>query len=471
MLFNSPEFLIFFPTVYGVYLALPGPSSQNVLLLVASWFFYAWAAPWFVVLLAFYTGLTYLVGIGIEWVATARRRKWMLYAGLALNLGVLGYFKYYNFFAEEVGRGLAAVGWRTTPLTLNIALPIGVSFFTFQSIAYLVDVYRGRFPATRDLLVFAVFKSFFPQLVAGPIERAQHMMPQIEKRRTITADDLLQGAFWVLLGLFLKCVIADRVASLVDYNFMLVDGPNRGPLAAFNGLLAFTIQIYGDFAGYSYIAMGVSRLMGFELVRNFRGPYLATSIQDFWRKWHVSLSDWLRDYLYVPLGGSRFGTARTYLNLLATMTLGGLWHGASWTFLAWGLYHGAALSVHRALHPFLETLPAALRRYGGWVVTLLIVMGGWAIFRARSPAELHGIFARMLDWTGGVAAADIDAALVLLAFFGVVVLVQWVEERPDAGLRFRAEPVRPWQLGTLAMLFLAVLGVGFGDHRFIYFQF
>ncbi len=471
MLFNSLEFLIFFTIVYATYLVLPGPRLQNLLLLAASYVFYGWVAPRFVVLLGFYTLLTYAVGIGIERARGPALRKAMLWVGLAINVAVLGYFKYFDFFATEVGRALTALGFQPDALTLKVFLPIGISFFTFQSIAYMVDVYRGVIPATRDLIAFAVFKAFFPQLVAGPIERAQHMMPQIEQHRLIAREDIVQGSLWVLLGFFLKAVIADRVGSLADYNFMVVDGPNRGPLAAFNGVWAFTLQIYGDFAGYTYIALGVARLMGFQLRRNFLGPYLSTSVQEFWRTWHVTLSTWLRDYLYIALGGSRNGSFRTYVNLIVTMGIGGLWHGASWVFVIWGLYHGLALAAHRALSPVFVQFPWALRQYGGWTVTILVVMVGWTIFRASSLDELLDILRRMFDLTGSVTSADLRASLMLLVFSLVVLFTQWIEERHPEKSPFVTVPIRPWQVGLAAMLLLSVLGVGFSEHRFIYFQF
>ena len=470
MIFNSPEFLVFFAVVYGLYLCLPRPSLQNLLLLAASYVFYGWAAPKYLWLLIFYTALTYAAGIGMDRSAGARSRKAFLLFGLAVNLGVLGYFKYFGFFAGEATRALAALGFTVHPVTLQIFLPIGVSFFTFQSIAYLVDVYRGKARAVRDIVAFAVFKAFFPQLVAGPIERAQHMMPQIERPRRITAEDLLQGLFWILLGFFLKSVIADRVASYADYHFTVLDGPYRGPLATFTAAWAFGLQIYGDFAGYSTIALGTARLMGFRLERNFLGPYLASNIQEFWRCWHVTLSSWLRDYLYVPLGGSRRGTVRTYANLIATMGLGGLWHGASWNFVLWGLYHGCGLAIHRAAAPRLAGLPEALRRVGGWAATLVFVTFGWVLFRVASLAEFSDFMRRMLT-PGPITARDLQAAFVVAAFFAIVLLVQWAEERQAEGARLVHRLQWPSRLGLMTALAVSVFAVGFSDHRFIYFQF
>jgi alginate O-acetyltransferase complex protein AlgI len=296
------------------------------------------------------------------------------------------------------------------------------------------------------------------------------MMPQIAAPRTITTNDILQGVYWVLLGFFLKCVVADRVAPIADYNFSILEGPNRGPLAALNGILGFTLQIYGDFAGYTYIALGTARLMGFQLQRNFLAPYLATSLQDFWRRWHVTLSFWLRDYLYVPLGGSRRGTVRTHANLLLTMALGGLWHGASWNFVIWGIYHGCGLAIQRAVSPYLAWVPNAARSIGGWALTLLFVMFGWVLFRASSMSEFTDILGR-LTHAGPVTDTDMEAFLVLLAFSVIVILTQRIEEFDPIHAPKMSELAQPVRVGAFALMFLAVFAVGFGEYRFIYFQF
>jgi D-alanyl-lipoteichoic acid acyltransferase DltB (MBOAT superfamily) len=469
MIFNSPAFLVFFAVVYAGYLLLPSPRAQNILLLAASYFFYGWAAPKYLALLGLYTVVTYAVAVGIEASDRQRIRKALLVAGILINLAVLGYFKYFNFFVGEFFRALQILGIPAQRTTLEIFLPIGVSFFTFQSIAYMVDVYHRKVPAVRDIIVFGVFKAFFPQLVAGPIERAEHMMPQLERARWVTREDLLQGAYWMALGFFLKCVIADRLASYADYQFAVLAGPYRGPLAAFDAVSAFGLQIYSDFAGYTYIALGIARLMGIQLQRNFLGPYLACSIQEFWRCWHVTLSSWLRDYLYIPLGGSHRGTFRTHLNLIITMGLGGLWHGASWNFVLWGLFHGAGLAVHRALAPSFGGLPDWLRRYGGWSLTLLFVMFGWSLFRVASMSEFTALWHRAFS-PGEVSPVDLQATAVIASFGFVILMVQWLEERhPERPLVARA--AWHWNVCMLTAMTLSVVAVGFSDHRFIYFQF
>jgi D-alanyl-lipoteichoic acid acyltransferase DltB (MBOAT superfamily) len=473
MIFNSSDFIIFFALVYAAYIRLQSPRQQNWLLLGASYIFYGWAAPRYVALLIFYTAATFVVGIKIDDSSRPGARKAWLAAGVLINLGVLGYFKYFGFFASEVSAALAKLGLMADQITLKIFLPIGISFFTFQSMAYLIDVYRGVCRAMRDPLTFAVFKAFFPQLVAGPIERANNMMPQIERARTITGNDVAQGIYWALLGYFLKSVVADRVAPLAAYNFLILPDAafNRGPVSALCGIWAFGLQIYGDFAGYTYIALGVARLMGIQLQRNFLGPYLATSIQEFWRRWNVTLSFWLRDYLYIPLGGSRRGALRTYANLLVVMTLGGLWHGANWTFMIWGLYHGCGLAVHRALSPYLQkTVPDFVRNAGGWIITLIFVMVGWSLFRAGSPAEFTDIWRRVLT-PGPVSQMDMQAVGVLSLLSMIVLIVQRVEEYdPSHAPRF-GEIAQPYRLAVCGALFLSVLAVGLSENRFIYFQF
>ena len=470
MLFNSQKFIVFFAIVYPLYLFSPGRIAKNVIILVASYIFYAWAAPKYLFLLMLYTLATFGVGIGIYRSTLPIRRRAYLIAGIAINICVLGYFKYANFFIAEVSAALKQVGFVVHSATLDIFLPIGISFFTFQSLAYLIDVYRRVSPATTDLLTFAVFKAFFPQLVAGPIERAHDMMPQIETDRTVTANDVLQGAYWILLGFFLKCVVADRVASIVDYNFSILDGPNRGSLAAFNGIFGFTIQIYGDFAGYTYIALGIARLMGFQLQRNFLAPYLATNIQEFWRRWHVTLSFWLRDYLYVCLGGSRRGTARTYLNLISTMMIGGLWHGASWNFVVWGFYHGCGLAIHRSLSPYLHCFPLIVRNVGGWILTLTFITFGWVLFRSSSMSEFVNIIARLAH-NGSATNKDVQAVLILSVFSTIILLIQRIEEFDPHQTPRMSEVIVPIRIGVFALMFSTVFAVGFGEYRFIYFQF
>jgi alginate O-acetyltransferase complex protein AlgI len=469
MIFNSVQFIPFFLIVYGLYLAARTRVLQNVVLLAASYVFYGWAAPKYTLLLAFYTLVSFFGALAIARAESALPRRLLLAATVIVNLGVLVYFKYANFFIAQINSAYGALD-RPAPLSgIDVILPIGVSFFTFQCIAYLVDVYRRELTPTTNLLEFAVFKSFFPQLVAGPIERGRHMLPQLAQARRVSMADVRDGMYFILLGYVLKCAIADRVAGFVDYQLMPVFSADRTPEMMLLAIVAFGIQIYGDFAGYTYIALGLARLMGLELFRNFKAPYLATDIQDFWRRWHVTLSEWLRDYLYKPLGGSRHSVPRTYVNLIITMGLGGLWHGASWTFIVWGLYHGAGLVIHRVTKPLRERLPDAVRTYGGWALTLVFVMFGWAIFRVRTMGELGSIVSA-LSRVQLQRLFELEATAVIGLTLALLLLVQYLEEsRVSPSLVSRLSPAA--RVAVYFMGAATVLAIGFGSYRFIYFQF
>lgn len=347
MIFNSYEYALFLPSVLILYW-LVKHRAQNALLLVASYIFYgAWDYR-FLGLMALTTSTDYTVGRLLGTTDDPRRRKRIFLISLCINLGVLGFFKYFNFFVDSGADFLRTLGFQAHPPTLKVLLPIGISFYTFHGISYTFDVYRREIEPSRDLLDFALFVSFFPQLVAGPIGRAQVQLPQFQKpRRRPSSERFASGLFLIVLGLFKKIVIADSVAPFVNAAF---GGANRvGAIPLLIGVYGFALQIYGDFSGYSDIARGSSRLFGIELLRNFDQPYLSRNITAFWRTWHMSLSTWLRDYLYVPLGGNKKGKLATYRNLMVTMLLGGLWHGAAWTFVIWGGLHGAFLSLHRLM--------------------------------------------------------------------------------------------------------------------------
>ena len=348
MVFNSFRYAAFLPTVLALYWLLRRRREQNILLLVASYIFYAAWDYRFLGLMWISTLTDYTVGRLLAATEDERRRKRIFLVSLCVNLGILGFFKYFNFFVDSGAGLLRHLGFSPHPPVLRILLPIGISFYTFHGISYTFDVYRRELEPTKSLLNFALFVAYFPQLVAGPIGRAQIQLPQFENRRTPPSPERIRsGLFLILLGLFKKIAIADMLAPFVNQAFGNAAHASAGTLIV--GVYAFALQIYGDFSGYSDIARGSSRLFGIELLRNFDQPYLSRNITQFWRTWHISLSTWLRDYLYVPLGGNRKGERRTYVNLMATMLLGGLWHGAAWTFVMWGGLHGAYLSVHRKL--------------------------------------------------------------------------------------------------------------------------
>jgi alginate O-acetyltransferase complex protein AlgI len=470
MLFNSIEFAVFLPVVLTLYWLSPF-RVQNVLLLVASYLFYA-AWDWrFLSLLIFQSLVDYVAGLGIGGSEDERIRKRYLVGAISINLLVLGVFKYYGFFVDSALGVFRWMGFEPNPPLLEVLLPIGISFYTFQSITYSFDVYRRRLPPTRNLLNYAVFVAYFPHMVAGPIQKANHLLPQIERpRASPDASRIRSGLFLVLMGLFKKVAIADSVALVANETFSATSSASS--VALLVGALAFALQIYGDFAGYSDIARGVSRLFGIELTRNFEQPYLSRNITEFWRTWHISLSSWLHDYLYVPLGGNKRGKLATYRNLLITMLLGGLWHGASWTFVIWGGLHGLCLATHRALGghadrgrpptPRWRDVPRVIATFG--VVSLL-----WVFFRAATLTQaidyLQGLFS--------FAPGPVDLDHVVLVAFGAVMLFIL-----DLGQRISGHHsvVLRWSPAlrgaTCAVLFLAVVMWSGGVAQpFIYFQF
>jgi len=396
MLFQSWDFLVLMTVVMLGLAVLRDRFHQQLLILAASWFFYASWEPVFLLLLIYCTINDYVLGILIGDAATAGRKKFFMCLSLATNLGVLGLFKYYNFFIDSLRTVFASHHWAAELPVLDLVLPVGISFYTFHAMGYNIDVYRGK-PPERSFLRFAIYVAFFPQLVAGPILRAGQFLPQLVHAIRFSTANLRSGGHLFLVGLVKKVVVADNVAPLVNGIF---DSPTNYPsIVIWVGAFAFGVQIYCDFSGYTDMARGVSRMMSLEIPLNFRHPYFATSITDFWRRWHISLSSWLRDYLYIPLGGSRGGTWRTYRNLLLTMGLGGLWHGASWNFVFWGLYQGGLLAVERAWRGdrdvgstagAVATAPKFAHRASAllkWVVCQYFVFLGWVLFRVSGSLD------------------------------------------------------------------------------------
>lgn len=453
MLFNSLIFVAFIGAVYPLWRLLPlrvGPW----IMLAASLVFYGWWSPKFLALLVATTTLDWALARGME-DAPATRRKALVITSITANLGTLAVFKYYGFFARELDALLTSAGASSLLPALELALPIGISFYTFQAMSYTIDVYRGRVPVCRSLPDLLLYITFFPHLVAGPIVRFEKLMPQLRPMRRPTADQLSAAAWFIAWGFFKKVVVADNLAPVVAQAF---DAPSPGGLTVLLGAYAFTLQIYCDFSGYSDIALGIARLFGVELTENFRRPFLATSPRELWRRWHISLSEWLRDYLYVPLGGG--GRAR---NLILTMLLGGLWHGANWTFLVWGLWHGVALALGRVLPR--PPLPRALLALGTFHITML----GFVFFRAHDVAQVGSLTRALGSMTP--AYGDVERARLLLLLAAPVMLVELVQERfGDSLVALRAP--RLVQAGLIAVLTaaIAVMGSTYAV-RFIYFQF
>jgi D-alanyl-lipoteichoic acid acyltransferase DltB (MBOAT superfamily) len=483
MLFNTVEFALFLPLVLLIFFLLPGNKQRLGFLVVASYYFYmCWRWEYLLLILA-QTEINYVGALGIQRAATRRGRKFWLVAGLASTLAILFFFKYFNFAAGSVGAIASAFGGHWKPARLDFLLPIGISFHTFQTLGYLVDVYRGRVPPEKNFVKFALFVSFFPLLVAGPIERAGNLLPQFEVHQRLRYDNVAAGLRLILWGVIKKMVIADRVGTVVSTVY--------GDPRAFPGQLLilatflFAVQIYCDFSGYSDIAIGAARIFGYQLMTNFRMPYFSTSLAEFWQRWHISLSTWFRDYLYIPLGGNRVSTPRWVVNILLVFTLSGLWHGANWTFVIWGAIHGAGLAFERlVMVPFGTRLARlGLNPEGGilralrWLVVFGVVLCAWVFFKASTAAQAFSILRGFFDWhgftTGQVMGLGLPAFELGLAACSVVALVLvdaalfW---QPAFVQRLWAQrPVR-WSLylaGFYSIVFFAV----YGRVEFIYFQF
>jgi len=426
VIFHSLEFFAFFIVTLGAYWLLP-TRGQNVLLLVASYIFYGRVHPWWPILLFATTFVDYWAArrVHVEPGLQARpgRARW-LWLSIGSNLALLGFYKYFDFFVENVAAAGAAIGWNMPPLALRILLPAGISFYTFQSMSYTIDVYKGHAPARTSFVDVAAFVSFFPHLVAGPIMRATNLLPQFERARTFSPPAARDAALLIVWGLFKKLVIADNVGVIANKVFAL-ESPEFFILWA--GVFAFAIQIYADFSAYTDIARGVAKWYGFDLIKNFERPYLATGPADFWRRWNISLSTWFRDYVYIPLGGSRRGRAREAINILVTFLVSGLWHGASWNYVLWGAYHGALLLMGRlfqALKPLSPQVLGALHpvRVAGMFVLTCI---GWLIFRETELSQLVRDF--QLSPADSTPVGR-DAGLYLFLLVGLYSVPLWIHD-------------------------------------------
>ena len=501
MYFNSLEFAIFLPIVFGLVWALPrrAVSIRNVVLLLASYVFYAFWDWRFLSLILISSAVDYIVGRRLERCDHAPIRKCWLGLSLLVNLGVLGFFKYFNFFVESFAE---AVTWFGQPISwsaLSIVLPAGISFYTFQTLGYSIDVYERKASPTRDPLAFFTFVSFFPQLVAGPIERTGDLLPQFAKWHAFDFDRARDGMRQILWGLFTKCVIADNCGRYVDIIFD--DYANLPASALAIGAVLFGFQIYGDFSGYSNIAIGVAKLLGFRLSRNFHVPYFASDPIDFWRRWHITLSTWFRDYVYIPLGGNRGGRARTVRNLLVVFAVSGLWHGAAWTFVVWGLYHAAGVIVTSQWHAWSqrdgkrrlhfvrsdetvsadETMPADQTASGAWtrfrlralfarLFTFLFVTAGWIFFRSDSLADAAGYFVNLCSFSILTPTGLFPRRIALL--IAIMMMVEWVQRDQKHGLDFDNRPViKPLRWVTYQVLVILIYGYGVTEQSFIYFEF
>ncbi len=477
MFFNSIAFLLFLPSIFIFYwfLLKRNLKAQNILLLAASYFFYGWWDYRFLTLIALSTILDYFIGLAISKTDIKRKRKQLLVLSLVFNIGVLGFFKYYNFFIDSWIQMWEIIGITIQPWSLKIILPVGISFYTFQTLSYTIDVYRYKLKPTKNFVNFAAFVSFFPQLVAGPIERATNLLPQFFRKRVFNLDKAKSGIHLIIWGLFKKLVIADSCAIYVNTIFENYEELNS--LTLIIGAVYFAFQIYGDFSGYSDIAIGTARLFGFELMKNFNYPYFSRDVAEFWRRWHISLSTWFRDYIYIPLGGSRVNKEKQIRNVFIIFLVSGFWHGANWTFIVWGALHATffiplllmnrhrnninQISEHRILPAFRELIHI--------IITFIIVTLAWVFFRADNLSLAFSYLKRLFtNLHFNIQYLSLEGYSVeMLLLISVFILLEWFNryyEHPFSG-RFK-------RLKMLFVLFMILtLGV-YSDHQeFIYFQF
>lgn len=477
MLFNSFEFAIFLPITFLLYWFVFNYNIkiQNIFLLAISYLFYGWWDWRFLLLIALTTGTSYLSGTLIEKYRFQYKAKLIAVANIVLNLLILGLFKYFNFFSENLSKVFEVFGYTLDWVTLDILLPVGISFYTFQALSYTIDVYKKKLEPTHDVVSFFTYVSFFPQLVAGPIERATNLLPQFFKKRTFDYTLAVDGMRQILWGLFKKILVADNCAVLA--NRIFENSSEHSGSTLLLGAIYFTFQIYGDFSGYSDIAIGTARLFGFNLMQNFNYPYFSRDIAEFWRKWHISLTTWFRDYIYIPLGGSRGTKIKVIRNTFIIFLVSGFWHGASWTFVAWGVYHALLFM------PLL--LLSKNRKYTGNIaegkyipsfyefiqmgITFLLVVIGWVFFRAASLPEAFSYIGKIFSKTLFTKPIEID--LYCLIFMTLMILIEWCERNFQYGLqyiRFKTRTVR-WIFYLLIIWITAEFGGV--QESFIYFQF
>ncbi len=483
MLFNSLEFLLFLPTVFALYwFVFRSLRWQNLFLVAASYLFYGWWSWHFLILIAITSLCSYLSGVLIEQTQQSKTRfpwdKCVLATNILINLGILCFYKYYNFFVENFVFALNSIGLHLNFTLLQVILPVGISFYTFQALSYSIDVYRRKMKPTNDIVAFFAFLSFFPQLVAGPIERATNLLPQMLKPRRFDHTKAVDGCRQILWGFFKKVVIADQCA--LGVNAIFENYQEQGGINLLLGGILFTFQIYGDFSGYSDIAIGTARLFGIDLMRNFNYPYFSRDIAEFWRRWHISLTTWFRDYIYFPLGGSRCSKWKTMRNTLIIFLVSGLWHGANWTFVVWGAYHAALffplllLGTNRKYTNVVAEgrLLPSLREAGQMLFTFLLAVIGWIIFRAENITQAWNYLTRMctnLSFMGN------RGSLFSYGFITIMLFFEWFNRTEQFGLAVTKEKSllqKRWIRYTVYAFLTACIILHCGTHSdFIYFQF
>ena len=485
MTFNSIEFLIFFPIVSILYFLLP-KKARIPLLLIASYYFYMFYQAELVILILTSTGVSYLSSIMIERTERKEVRKLWLILTLTVSLGILFFFKYFNFLFGSIMSIAELLGIDTPELVLKLVLPVGISFYTFQTLSYVIDVYRGNIKAERNFLYYALFVSFFPQLVAGPIERPDNLLPQLHESHSFSRDDLTRGAQYMLLGFFKKICVADAVAMYVDSVYNSPNGASS--LSIVIATLLFSVQIYCDFSGYTDIATGCARIMGIRLMKNFDHPYTALTVKDFWQRWHISLSGWFKDYLYIPLGGNRKGAVRRYFNVFLVFLLSGLWHGASFTFVIWGALHGIYRMVGDLSYPIRDRLLRCLGRSDKdrvvvvfrRIITCALVSFAWIFFRAGSLVDAWCIISRLFTAHTGImeslALMELGIMEIILTVLSIATLiiadrlVVWGEDGRDGAYALTDGGSIIVFTFVIAVMWMLLLSKG-QDSSFIYFQF
>ena len=483
MLFNSLEFSIFLPVVFILYWLVTNRNIQvqNTLLLVASYVFYGWWDWRFLSLILFSSSVDFFVGIGLSKTKELKKKKTLLWLSIFVNLGLLGVFKYHHFFIESFIDAFTFFGGHLEPTRLDIILPVGISFYTFQTLSYTIDCYRGKLTPTKDPIAFFTYVSFFPQLVAGPIERASHLLPQFFRHRSFEYQNALRGIVQIIWGLFKKMVIADNCAFIVNQIFSDYSQYSGSTLVL--GAILFAFQIYGDFSGYSDIAIGTARLFGFDLKTNFSYPYFSRDIAEFWRRWHISLSTWFRDYLYIPIGGSKGSKSQTVRNIFIIFLVSGFWHGANWTFIFWGLFHAVCFlpllvrknnRIHLDLVAKNRWLPN-VKEILGMLITFTLVTIGWIIFRAETLTQA-------VDYLSIICSSSllekpyafgIGVEKIAITGFSVIsmIVIEWVGRNKDCPILI-ATKKRTFLQWLICYLFILVIFLfSAPQQEFIYFQF
>ena len=469
MLFNSIDFAIFLPIVFFVYwfFANRDITVRNVLILMSSYIFYGFWDIRFLSLIIFSSFVDFYVGLALRKVNAGAKRKLLLLLSIGVNLGFLGFFKYYNFFLDSFVSAFSLFGNEISTNRLNIILPVGISFYTFQTLSYTVDIYKNKLEPTRDIIAFFSFVSFFPQLVAGPIERASNLLPQFFSKKVFVYSTFTEGLKLIVWGFFLKVVVADRAAIYVNAVYNNVEF-HEG-LSFIAATILFAFQIYGDFAGYSLIAIGTAKLFGFNLMDNFNRPYFSGSVSEFWKRWHISLSTWFRDYLYIPLGGNRVSKPKWLFNLFLTFLISGLWHGADWTFIIWGALNGIYL--------ILEVLfkKNNNKSFIHIVITFLLIDFAWIFFRSNSLGDAMLIITKIFTNPGKLyigMGADITAPVYAALAILILVLVEFKREYFDHVFLFSQSNRATIKMAAYAFLVFVIMYLGvFDEGQFIYFQF